>query len=128
MKQWVWIELRDIVAVHEAQLSEHGGAEGIRDQGALESALARPQNLLAYGDPDAASLAASYAFGIAKNHSFVDGNKRTAFVALELFLALNGYTLTADDVQCVLIMLGVAESSVSESELADWVRKSLIEA
>jgi death-on-curing protein len=128
VKQWVWIELRDIVAVHEAQLSEHGGAEGIRDQGALESALARPQNLLAYGDPDAASLAASYAFGIAKNHSFVDGNKRTAFVALELFLALNGYTLTADDVQCVLIMLGVAESSVSESELADWVRKSLIEA
>jgi death-on-curing protein len=127
VRQWVWIELRDALAIHEAQLNEHGGAEGIRDEGALQSALARPQNLLASGDPDAAGLAASYAFGIAKNHPFVDGNKRTAFVALEFFLALNGYTLAADDEQCVLIMLGVADSTVSEVELADWTRKSIVE-
>lgn len=125
MSGWLWIELRDVLAIHEAQLSEHGGAEGIRDRGTLESALARAQNLAAYGEPDAAALAAAYGFGIAKNHAFVDGNKRTAFVVLEFFLELNGYTLTADDVQCVVVMLGVADGTLSETELAHWIRNNL---
>jgi death-on-curing protein len=126
MSDWVWIETRDVLAIHEAQLTEHGGADGVRDIGALESALARPQNRAAYGAPDAAELAAAYAHGIAKNHPFVDGNKRTAFVTLEFFLALNGQTLTADDVDCVMVMLGVADGSVSEAKLAEWIRKCLI--
>ena len=125
MKPWTWVETRDVLAIHEAQLSEHGGAEGVRDQGGLESALARPLNLAAYGEPDAAVIAAAYGFGIAKNHPFVDGNKRTAFVTLEFFLELNGYSLTADDVQCVVIMLSVADSTASEAELADWIRLNL---
>ena len=125
MRAWIWVEIRDVLAIHEAQLSEHGGAEGVRDQGGLESALARPLNLVAYGEPDAASLAATYSFGIAKNHPFVDGNKRTALVTLEFFLELNGYSLTADDVQCVLIMLAVADGTSSEAELAGWIRRNL---
>ncbi|HEV2562106.1 MAG TPA: type II toxin-antitoxin system death-on-curing family toxin [Rhizomicrobium sp.] len=122
MSDWIWIEKDIVLAIHDEQIFEHGGASGVRDNGALESALARPQNLSAYGDPDAASLAASCAFGIAKNHPFVDGNKRTAFVALELFLDLNGYVLEADDAQCVLVMLSVASSAFSEAELAKWIR------
>jgi death-on-curing protein len=125
MTGWVWLETRIILAAHDEQLAEHGGAEGVRDQGALESAMARPQNLVAYGDPDVAALAAAYAFGIAKNHPFVDGNKRSALVALEAFLDMNGYELTANDVQCVLIILGIADGSLSESELAGWIRKNL---
>jgi death-on-curing protein len=122
---WVWVEIRDVLAIHDAQLSEHGGAEGIRDHGLLESALARPQNLWAYGDPDLAALAASYGFGIAKNHPFVDGNKRTSLVVLEFFLALNGHVLTADDVQCVLTILALADGSLSETELAHWIRQNI---
>jgi death on curing protein len=125
MKPWIWVETRDALAIHEAQLSEHGGAEGVRDQGALESALARPLNLEAYGEADAAALAAAYGFGIAKNHPFVDGNKRTALVTLEFFLELNGYSLAADDVECVLVMLAVADSTLSEAELAGWIRGNL---
>jgi death-on-curing protein len=121
MTDWIWVEIRDVIAIHEAQLTEHGGADGVRDMGALESAIARPQNRAAYGEASAAALAASYAFGIAKNHPFVDGNKRTAFVALEFFLELNGYTLGADDVECVMVMLGVADGSVSEAKLAAWI-------
>jgi len=98
---------------------------GIRDQGMFESALARPQNLAAYGEPDAASLAAAYAFGLAKNHAFVDGNKRIALVALEAFLMLNGFDLKADDAQCVLVILSVAAGSFSEDELADWIRRNM---
>jgi death-on-curing protein len=108
------------------QLAEHGGAPGVRDPGALESALARPQNLVAYGAPDYAELAAAYAFGIAKNHPFVDGNKRTAFVALEFFLELNGYVLGADDVQCVVTILSIADGTLSEAELADWLRANSV--
>jgi death-on-curing protein len=125
MKTWIWVETRDVLAIQEAQLSEHGGAEGVRDQGGLESALARPLNLVAYGEPDAAALAAAYGFGIAKNHPFVEGNKRTAFVTFEFFLELNGYSLTANDVQCVVILLTVADSTSSEAELADWIRRNL---
>ena len=119
---WVWIDPSVIHAVHEEQLAEHGGATGLRDAGLLESALARPLQLAAYGEPDAAALAAAYGFGLAKNHPFVDGNKRTAFVAVELFLALNGWSLTANDVDCVLAMLRLAGGEASEAEFADWVR------
>ena len=122
MSGWVWVDARDALAIHDAQLAEHGGASGARDQGLLESALARPQNLAAYAEPDAAALAASYAFGIARNHPFVDGNKRTALVVLEFFLALNGQTLTADDVDCVVTMLALADGTLSEKELAGWIR------
>jgi death on curing protein len=110
-------------AVHEEQLAEHGGAPGTRDEGLFESALARPQNLATYGKPDVFELAACYAVALAKNHPFIDGNKRTAFVAMELFLVLNGQELLADDPGCVLTLLGVAAGSVTEPELADWLRR-----
>ncbi|SRR5260221_3627719 len=124
MKKWVWIDARAIIAIHDEQLAEHGGGAGTRDAGLLESALARPFNLAAYGKPDAAALAASYAVAIAKNHPFVDGNKRTSFVALELFLALNGFMLTASDVDCVITMLAVASGEMDETALAGWVRRN----
>ena len=97
----------------------------MRDQGLLESALSRPINLAAYEKPDAAALAASYAVGLAKNHPFVDGNKRTAFVALELFLALNGFELNASDVDCVLTMLAVESGEMDEPMLAEWIRRNI---
>jgi death-on-curing protein len=125
MSEWVWIDAGVLIAAHDEQLQEHGGASGIRDYGLSESALARPQNLAAYGEPDAAALAAAYGFGLAKNHAFIDGNKRTAFVALELFLDLNGFELTADDTQCVLVMLSVASGAFSESELAEWTGRNM---
>jgi death-on-curing protein len=119
---WVWLDPLVLIAAHDEQIGEHGGASGLRDQGLFESALARPQNLAAYGEPDAAALAAAYGFGLAKNHAFVDGNKRIALVALELFLALNGFELLADDRQCVMIMLSVASGAFLEGELAEWIR------
>ena len=128
MSEWVWLSPQVLLAAHDEQLAEHGGATGIRDQNLFESALARPQNLAAYGTPDAAALAASYAFGLAKNHPFVDGNKRTALVALESFLVLNGFELTADDAQCVLAILSLASGAMSEAALADWVRAHSIAA
>ena len=128
MKKWVWVDARAIVAIHDEQLAEHGGGAGMRDQKLLESALARPINLAAYEKPDAAALAASYAVALAKNHPFADGNKRTAFVALELFLALNGFNLTARDVDCVLTMLAVASGKIDESALAEWIRRNMEKA
>ncbi len=125
MKKWIWIDARAIVAIHDEQLAEHGGAAGTRDEGLLASALSRPINLAAYEKPDVAALAASYAVGLAKNHPFVDGNKRTAFVALELFLALNGFELNASDVDCVLTMLAVASGEMDEPMLADWIRHNI---
>ena len=121
---WVWIDPVVIRAVHEEQLAEHGGAAGTRDANLLESALARPLQLAACGEPDAAALAASYGHGLARNHPFIDGNKRTALVAVELFLALNGLALTADDAACVLTMLDVAAGEISEETLAGWVRRN----
>jgi death-on-curing protein len=112
-----------VIAIHDAQLAEHGGSAGVRDHGLLDSALARARNLDAYGEPDAADLAAAYGFGIARNHAFVDGNKRTAFVAVELFLDLNGYRLIAEDAACVLTMLAVAGGDIDETTLAGWVRE-----
>lgn len=119
---WRWLAADVLLAVHEEQLAEHGGAAGVRDLGLFESALARPQNVAAYGNPDAADLAASYGVGLAKNHPFIDGNKRTAFVAVELFLALNGHDLVAGDANCVLTMLSVAAGSLDEPGFAAWLR------
>ena len=119
---WVWIDPRVLLAVHDEQLAEHGGAAGTRDLGLFESALARPRNLALYGEPDAADLAASYGCGIARNHPFIDGNKRTAFVSVELFLALNGLRLTAGDADCVLTMLAVASGTLDEPAFAAWLR------
>ncbi len=120
---WVWLDPKVLLAVHEEQLAEHGGASGTRDLGLFESALARPQNLAHYGAPDVADLAASYGCGIARNHPFVDGNKRTAFVAVELFLVLNGHELLADDADCVLTMLAVAAGTLDEPAFAQWLRE-----
>jgi death-on-curing protein len=122
---WIWIDPDVLLAAHDEQLEEHGGASGIRDRGLFESALARPKNTAAYGEPDAAELAAAYGFGLAKNHAFVDGNKRIAFVALELILLLNGFELHADDVQCVVVMLSMASGAFSEAELTEWVRRNM---
>lgn len=122
MSDWVWIDIEVALVAHEEQLAEHGGAAGIRDRSMLESALARPHNLIAYGEPDVADLAASYAFGIARNHPFVDGNKRTALVVSETFLMLNGYTLTATDAEVVVAILALAAGELSVDELADWFR------
>ncbi len=125
MTRWVWIDAAVLRAVHEEQLAEHGGASGTRDEGLFESALARPENLAAYGAPDIAALAAAYGWGLARNHPFVDGNKRTAFVATELFLMLNGFELTADDASCILTMLTVAAGDMSEDAFAAWIRAHL---
>ena len=119
---WVWLNSAVVIAVHEAQLAEHGGGAGVRDQNLLASALSRPQNLAAYGKPDASDLAAAYGFGISRNHAFIDGNKRTGFVAAIMFLRLNGYSLVADDASKVLTMLAVAAGDISEAEFAVWIR------
>jgi death on curing protein len=124
MSEPIWLRLEAILTVHDQQLAEHGGGAGIRDQGLLESALARPLNLHAYGEPSLARLAASYAFGIAKNHPFVDGNKRTALVAAELFLGLNGFDLTAGDVEVVQVFLALAAGEIAEEELAAWIDRN----
>ncbi len=123
----VWVREDVVLALHLRQLSEHGGGEGIRDEGLLQSALARPQNLLAYGDPtpDLASLAAAYAYGIARNHPFVDGNKRTALVVARLFLLLNGMNLVATQEEKYLTFLKLAAGELSEEELTNWVRAHL---
>lgn len=120
-RDWVWLDPAVLTAVHDEQLAEHGGAAGVRDVGMFESALARPRHLVAYGDPSVAELAAAYGFGIARNHPLIDGNKRTAFVAVELFLALNGHELTAGDADCVLTMLAVAAGEISEARFAAWI-------
>ena len=122
---WVWLDAQALLAVHEEQLAEHGGAAGTRDAGLFESALARPLHLAASADPDAADLAAAYGFGLARNHPFVDGNKRTAFVAVELFLALNGFELVANDADCVLTMLALASGDIDDAAFAAWLRSHL---
>jgi death-on-curing protein len=119
---WRWIRLHEATAIHAEQIAEHGGLEGIRDQGLLESALARAENLAAYGKPDVCDLAAAYAFGLARNHPFADGNKRTAFVVSVTFLILNGRDLTATEVDVVTTILKLAAGELPEAELADWFR------
>jgi death on curing protein len=125
----IWLLREVILAVHEEQLAEHGGLAGIRDAGMLDFALARPEQLFAYGaKPDIAQLAAAYGFGIARNHPFAGGNKRTAFVAIELFLALNGYDFNASDEDCVLTILALAAGEMEEAQLAAWVRANAVKA
>ena len=123
-RKWIWIGESVALAVHDMQLAEHGGLNGVRDKNLLESALAKPRNQEVYGTPDVAELAASYAFGLARNHPFVDGNKRTAFVVCELFLNLNGWVLAANDVDCVLTMQALAAGEISELKFADWIRSN----
>jgi death-on-curing protein len=118
----VWLTRDVVLAIHEEQLAEHGGGEGVRDLGLMESALARPQNLAAYGEPDIPALAAALGFGLARNHPFVDGNKRTAYVAVETFLVLNGLDLVAGDAECVVVMLDLAAGELPEEEFANWLR------
>ena len=125
---WIWIATDVAVAAHAEQLAEHGGGEGVRSLDALESAMARPRNLALYEEPDAAALAAAYAFGIARNHPFVDGNKRTAAVVAETFLVLNGYSLEATDAELVVAVLALAAGELAQDELADWFREHLAEA
>lgn len=120
----VWLLDKTVLALHEEQLAEHGGRVGIRDRGLLESALLRPQQLAHYGDADIAALAAAYGFGLAKNHPFVDGNKRVAFVVVETFLLLNGVDLVADDTDCVTTMLNLAAGEIGEEHFAEWIRKN----
>jgi len=120
-----WIELNRVLAIHDEQIAEHGGPSGVGDIGLLESALARPQHLAHYGKPDIADLAACYAAGIAKNHAFNDGNKRTAAVVMELFLAKNGYSLNASDQGIVSAIRSIASGRIPEAELAEWIREYL---
>ena len=127
MSKIVWLFEETVTAIHHRQVAEHGGGEGLRDEALLSSALARPQNLFAYGEPrpDLASLAAAYAYGIARNHPFVDGNKRTALVTARTFLILNGVDLDATQDDKVLTFLNLAEGVISEEELADWIRRRI---
>jgi death-on-curing protein len=119
---WKWIKDSSVLAIHDEQIAEHGGLPGVRDLSLLLSALARPQNLAAYESPDIADLATAYAVGIARNHAFLDGNKRTAWVVAETFLLKNGYELIARDEDGVTTMLAVADGTISEPELAVWFR------
>jgi death-on-curing protein len=120
---WRWTARRALVLLHDESLAEHGGAAGLRDEGLLESALARPLNLAAYGEPDVADLAAAYGVGLAKNHAFVDGNKRAAFLAVGLYLALNGWRLTASQVDATMTMIAVASGALDEAGFAAWLRQ-----
>jgi death-on-curing protein len=122
---WIWVTLDVAIAAHAEQIAEHGGGEGIREAGSLESAMARPQNLALYGEPDISELAASYAYGIARNHPFVDGNKRTAAVVSETFLMLNGGLLLATDAELVVAFVALAAGELTEDELTAWFREYL---
>lgn len=122
MSDWKWINRQVLLLLHDENLAEHGGASGLRDEGLLDSALARPLNLSMDAEPDLADLAASYGVGLAKNHAFVDGNKRAFFLAVGLFLALNGYRLHAAQADATLTMLSVAAGDIDEIALSEWIR------
>jgi len=127
MPEIIWLLEEAVRAIHERQIAEHGGSSGLRDEGLLQSALARPQHLWAYGEPppDAAALAAAYAFGIARNHPFIDGNKRTALVAARTFLLINGFDLDASQEEKYLTFLQLAKGEIEEDSLAEWIRQHL---
>jgi death-on-curing protein len=125
VRGWRWLRSDSAEAIHEEQLAEHGGPAGVRDVGALFSASARAENLAASGDPDGASLAAAYAFGVARNHPFVDGNKRTAWVLARLFLEKNGLVLRFEPSEAVVVILSLAAGDLSEEELAAWFRERI---
>lgn len=122
MINWIWLSRDVLLAIQDELITAHGGDFGLRDEGLFDSALARPRNLASYGAPDAAALAASYCVGLAKNHPFIDGNKRIAFVAMELFIEVNGGRLTVDDATATAVMLSVARGDLDESSLAAWIR------
>lgn len=127
MAEIIWLLEDAVKAIHQRQIAEHGGTPGLRDEELLKSALARPHNLLAYSEqlPDFAQLAASYAHGIARNHPFIDGNKRTALIAARTFLLVNGRDLEASQEDKYLIFMSLAEGVISEQQLADWIRQNL---
>jgi len=122
MSAWRWVRRKALLLLHDESLAEHGGLPGLRDEGLLDSALARPQHLVAYGDPDLADLAAAYGVGLAKNHPFADGNKRAAFLAVGLFLALNGQRLVATQADATLTVFAVAAGELDDVAFADWIR------
>jgi len=122
MSRWRWLDQRALCLLHDESLAEHGGATGLRDAGLLESALARPQQLDTYGKPDLADLAAAYGFGLVRNHPFIDGNKRVAFLAVGVFLALNGHRLVATQAEATLTMFGIARGDIDEATFAAWLR------
>jgi death-on-curing protein len=121
----VWLSHQLILAIHDEQLAEHGGAMGVRDRALLDSALARPLNRFGYGEPDIAELAALYCIAIALNHPFVDGNKRTAYVALETFLSLNGYRLQVTDADAAVMIIAMASGEIRDVAFTDWVRANI---
>lgn len=120
---WRWIDKQALLLLHGESLAEHGGAAGLRDAGLLDSALARAQNIAAYGQPDVADLAAAYGSGISQNHPFIDGNKRAAFLSVGLFLALNGYRLVATQAEATITILSLAAGELDEAVFAAWIRK-----
>lgn len=122
MTQWRWVNRQVLLLLHEESLAEHGGGSGLRDEGLLDSALARPLNLALYQQPDVADLAASYGVALAKNHAFVDGNKRVAFLAVGLFLAMNGYQLKSTQADATLAVLSVAAGDMDQIAFAQWIR------
>ena len=126
-KAWIWVAPDVVLAIHDRQLAEHGGGEGLRDPGLLSSALARPENAAAYATPDAAALAAAYAFGIAKNHPFVDGDKRTAWVVARLFLVLNDRLLAFSPAEAIAAIEALAAGTLDEPGLAAWFRARISE-
>lgn len=117
----IWVEEAVVIAIHRRQLAEHGGSDGIRDRGLLESALFRPKNQHAYGDPSIFDLAAAYGYGIAKNHPFIDGNKRTSYVVMRTFLKLNGYDIQASTAEKYQVWIQLADSKIDEADLAKWI-------
>ena len=122
MSEWNWVNRQVLLLLHDESLAEHGGASGLRDAGLLDSALARPLNLALYAEPDVAGLAASYGVGLAKNHAFVDGNKRAAFLAVGLLLAMNGHRLATTQADATLTVLALAAGELDEAAFADWIR------
>lgn len=126
MSDWIWVRRDVVLALHDEQIAEHGGLSGIRDVTLVESELARPINLAAYGEPDAASLAAAYAFGLARNHPFSDGNKRTAAVVSLTFLLLNNVEFAISEAELVVMTLALAAGDLSEDEVARWFRDHIV--
>jgi len=124
--EWIWVRQDVVLALHDEQIAEHGGLSGIRDAALVESALARPLNLAAYGEPDAADLAAAHAFGLARNHPFADGNKRSAAVVALTFLLLNDIAFEITEAELVVMTLALAAGDLTEDEVARWFRDHIV--
>ncbi len=127
MTEPLWLDRRSILALQAELIREYGGLGGVRDEGLLDSAMARAQNLLAYGDPSLAEMAAAYCFGIARNHPFLDGNKRTALAAADVFLQLNGHEIVVEEVEAVAVIRDLAAGEIGEEELAAWIKANVEE-